>query len=70
MWNCSIVVPLGTPLNENTGEPDPHQRKLIEKAEASAVLKAKNAAAQRANRMRMSHSLKMLSRSALHLANF
>jgi hypothetical protein len=31
MWNCSVVVPFGTPDNENTGELNPHQRKFIEK---------------------------------------
>lgn len=53
MWNCSVVVPFGTRLNENTGDPDPHQRKLIDSADASAVLTARKAAAQTANRMRM-----------------
>ena len=53
MWNCSVVVPFGTRLNENTGDPDPHQRKLIDNADASAVPTARKAAAQTAKRMRM-----------------
>jgi hypothetical protein len=60
MWNWSVVVPLGTSLSENAGEPDPHHRNVIEKADASAVLKVKNAAAQIAKRTRMPTSSEYL----------
>jgi len=54
------VVTLGTPPSENVGEPDPHHRNVIEKADASAVLMVKNAAAQIAKRMRMLTSFENL----------
>jgi hypothetical protein len=51
MRNCIVVVPFGTPFNENTGEPKPHHRKLVENADASAVLMTNKAAAQKPNRI-------------------
>lgn len=53
MWNCKVVVPFGTPDNENTGELNPHHRKLIENADAFAVPIKKNAVAQSPKRKRM-----------------
>jgi hypothetical protein len=53
MWNCSVVVPFGTPLIEKTGEPDPHQRKFIENADASAVPTMKKASPNTPSRMRI-----------------
>jgi len=53
MWNCKVAVPFGTPVNANTGELRPHHRKLIENADAFAVLKTNMAVAQTINRIRI-----------------
>jgi hypothetical protein len=53
MWNCSVAVPFGTLFSANTDEPKPHQRKLIEKADASAALANNKAAAHTPRRIRI-----------------